>query len=503
MGSVAFILKCERKRGVKLMRKRQNILILALKGIIYIYLPIILILFIIYRVILGIDMNLSWDRIIVYAIIIDIWIIRNYIHKSIEQDVKDLSSMKISIMKGRWEITKQGENSLLVKPKFDFPFRLFINNIVQINYSEQRAIIEGPWYYVSNLEKDIKSKSSIWIRRITSIGVFPMIIVLVLMLVLSDLGGRWEIKKSRHNIYIKNVKIIEINSDEVFGNTIENTNNYGFGVENDEYVFYVKDHLNLIRANKDFRHKDYLIQKPSGTGISRLNIAGDWIFYTSGETLNRIRIDGTENEIIYKIGYLLDIHVKDNWIYFINFSDDSNVYRMNINGRNLERFLKVKASDIALYDDRMIFSHEEDGNGYVESINFDGSERKVELEVLVRDLTKWGEYYYYIGDDDRLYMNLINENMAPQILVDDIVSSYIITDAGIFYSLHSDDVGYPGKGVYKIELDGTGNALIVDTDMVEGFTKVGEWLLFHSSDNKLSPGLKRLNVLTNEIKIIE
>lgn len=131
-----------------MMKKRQNLLVLALKGIAYIYLPVILLLFVIYKVILGRDINLAFDRIIIYIVIVGMWSIRNYINKIVELDIKDFTSMKDSIIKGRWEITKQDTNSLLVKPKFDFPFRLFIDNTVKVDYSNQRASIEGPSFYV-------------------------------------------------------------------------------------------------------------------------------------------------------------------------------------------------------------------------------------------------------------------------------------------------------------------------------------------------------------------
>lgn len=104
-----------------MMKKRQNLLVLALKGIAYIYLPVILLLFAIYKVVLGSDINLPMDRIIIYIVIVGMWTITNYIHKLIELDVNDFTSMKDSIIKGRWEITKQDTNSLLVKPKFDSP----------------------------------------------------------------------------------------------------------------------------------------------------------------------------------------------------------------------------------------------------------------------------------------------------------------------------------------------------------------------------------------------
>lgn len=485
------------------MIKKQNLLFLALKGAIYIYLPVILLLFIVYNFIFGRGLILSWDRISIYSAIIGVWTIKNYMYRTIEVDIEDFTDMEHSITKGRWKIIKKNENILLIKPAFDFPFRIFIDDTVIINYSDGKVFIEGSWYYVNNLIKDIKGKSSIWAKKITEITSLLLIILLVSLPVLDDLGLFWEINKIRHNSYVKNVELININPIKVSGNSVVNTSNYGFAVENDEYIFYVEDNLNLIRVDKDFQNKKFLIKKSNGSGIMRLNIAEDWIYYSSGETLNRISIDGSNNETIYKLSYPLSIYMKDNWIYFINFSDNFNVYKMDLNGRNLERFLKVNSLNIAIYDDRMIISHLKDENGYVESIGLDGSDRRLEFEDIAENLIKLGDYYYYIGKNYRFYRRAIDQSTESQILVDDKVSSYIIVGNKIFYSLHSDEVGYPGKGVYKIELDGTGNTLITNMERIEGFAKVGDWLLFNSSGTKSEPRLTRVNLLTDEIENIE
>ncbi|MBK5242043.1 hypothetical protein [Clostridium sp.] len=131
------------------MSKKQNLLSLAIKGVLYIYLPVILLLYIIYEVIFKIDMIFSWNIIIIYAVMIGILTARKYAQKTIEQDVEDFSSMKSSIIKGRWEIIEQNENRLIVKPTFDFPLRLLIDDNVEIDYSEKKAIIKGPWYYAN------------------------------------------------------------------------------------------------------------------------------------------------------------------------------------------------------------------------------------------------------------------------------------------------------------------------------------------------------------------
>ncbi|NMA49227.1 MAG: DUF5050 domain-containing protein, partial [Tissierellia bacterium] len=425
---------------------------------------------------------------------------RSYTQKTIEQDVKDFESLKSSIDERRWEIVEQGENSLIVNPRFDFPFSLLIDDKVQIDYSDQKAIVSGPWYYAHNMVRDIDGRPSFWTKKAAKIVGLIIIIILLSIPVFDELGMPWKIKENRHKSFIENIQVIEIDSGDSPGNSVQNINNQGQGVENEDYIFYVERDLNLARTNKDYTNKIYLIEKSQGSNISRINLAGDWIFYTSGKDLNRIRIDGTNNQTIYKSGYALDIHYKDNYLYFINLADSHNVYKIDINGRNLERVLNVDARDIALYDNKMIVSYRDDDNlNVVKSFSLDGLQESIELELLANNLVKWDGYYYFIGEDYKLYKNKANGVTAPQLLVDKEVSSFVITDAGIFYSLHAEDVGYPGEDIFKVDLDGSGNTLVLETKRVGGFTEVGDYVIFHSSNIDHESETKRLNIFTNEI----
>ena len=481
------------------MKKTIDNLILAIKGIVYIYLPVIFMLFIIYEVILKRPMIIFSGNTLIFVFIVGIWAIRNYTQNTVEQNIEDFISLKNSIDQGRWEILEQGDKKIIVKPRFDHPFSLLIDDKVQIDYSDQKVIISGPWYYTHNMVKDIDGRPSFWTRKAANIVGLIIVIVLVSIPVFEDLGMPWKIKKNLHNSLVGKIQVIQIDSGDRIGNSIQNTNNQGQGVESEDYIFYVERDLNLVRVNKDYTDKIYLIQKSQGSNISRINLAGDWIFYTSGKNLNRIRIDGTNNQTIYKSGYALDVHYKDNYLYFINLADRHNVYKIDINGRNLQRLLNVNASDIALYDNKIIVSYRDNNNSYVKSFSLDGLQESLELEVLANNLVRWDGYYYFIGEDSKFYRNKTDGITAPQLLVDKKVSSFVITESGIFYSLHAEDVGYPGEDIFKIDLDGSGTTLVLETKRVGGFTKVGEHIIFHSADINFESEIKRLNIFTNKI----
>ncbi len=485
------------------MREKNSMIILIGKRLLFFSVPLIAALYFFYEVIFGLDMSFSWMFASLYSAIIGLSTALNYRHIEVNESVESFERLEAQISKGRWDVVEKGENRLVLKPKFDFPYNKLSKDVVEVEYSNESVKMSGPHYYLDKLVKDIRGKGSIWTRRATSVLTVLLILILVSIPILGEMGMFWKIKMIRHNSFVKKVEEIEFKNISKPGNSVVNTNNYGYGAEDGENIYYVEDHLNLIKADKDLKNRTYLIQKPSGSGINRLNIVDDWIYYMNGQSINRIKADGSVNEIIYKQGYLLDINIEGGWIYFINPSDKFYIYRMDLNGRGLERFLDVEASDISINEGRLYFSHEQDDKGLIESIKLDESDRRIELEDYARDIVIDGSYMYFISEDYWLYRANMDDSSATELLVGQKLSSFTITDMGIFYSLHGKEVGYPGDGLYLIQKDGTGNQMYYETFSVEGLTKVGKWLLFHSSEDNQNPTLKTIDLDTGEIELID
>lgn len=321
---------------------------------------------------------------------------------------------------------------------------------------------------------------------------------LIPALLYSDLST--SLKIQYHSFQTRNLERIQISDDHAQGNTVINTNNYGHGVKGEDHYYFVENHLNLVQTTKDFQNKQYLIEQSGGTGINRLNKVDDWIFFSQGKSYNRIKTDGSQQETIFQMGYPLDVHLLGNWIYFRNFSDRSMIYRMDVNGQNLERLVNQSVTDLTLYDDRLYYSYQEDEAGWLKSVDLEGKDLRVEMNREVKDLTVWEGYYYFMDyEDDRLYRKNIYDDESPQLLVDEKVSTYALTENGIYYALHSPDVGYPGDGLYKMALDGSDKILLMDTKRVEGLCLLDHWLLFMSSDESMLPNQKKLDLRRDEI----
>jgi hypothetical protein len=193
-----------------------------------------------------------------------------------------------------------------------------------------------------------------------------------------------------------------------------------------------------------------------------------------------MRTDGTQNELIYKSGYLLDVNMYGKWLYFINMSDKFNVYKIDVNGRGLERVVKEEVSDIAIYDDRLYFSYYSDEGFYMESMLLDGTDRRVEFEGQIYNLIIHDDYFYFQGDENQIYR--AKKGGSAETLLNQRPGLYIIIDDTIYYTLESDEERLRYSKLYRMNLDGSGKELIEEFGSIDGLSHIGSWLYFEDRD---------------------
>ena len=434
--------------------------------------------------------SMDFTRMIFFSSIFGLAHATTYRFKKVSQEVEDFQYLSRTIEEGKWEIINRDESSFILQARFNYPYNFFIKDKVYVEYDNNIATIRGPASYVERLVWEVKGRNK-WVILSRYALVLGLLIILAIPLI-RESGLYWNVKTSIHNSRSDTNRQIEATVLDR-GNRIENINNYGSALESENHIYYVSDHLNLVSVDKDFQNQIYIMENPSGSGIGNLNLIGDWIYYTRGDELYRVRTNGNDREKLYDLGLLLDVNIVGDSIYFINFNDSSNIYRMDINGQNLERFLDIPAMDIGIFNERLYFSYINDDRGYIESIELNGKDRRLEIETIANNLLMEDNYYYYIGEDYNLRRSDI-DSKEEETLIDDKVSSYIIIDDEIFYSLHYEDAGYPGQGLYRSNLDGGESSLILNTEMVESLSYVGESLLFYSADEDYLPTLRRLDL---------
>ena len=481
------------------MGKVQLFLLPIIKRLVFFFVPLWLFLFLVYELIFDLDMGNAWYSLTFYISLISLTNFGGYRHKMMEEPMLEFEMIEAD-SSARWKTINKADQTFVFRPRFDFPYNLISGETVRVDCSDGKVRVEGPAYYVDSWVRDHKGKRNLFRDKLALVAIPAMVIVLLLVPILYGTGVIADWKIMYHNFQARDIERIVIADATVSGNTENNSINDGFAATYADRIFLVRDNVDLVSISDDFQEQNYLIDKTSGSGISRLNIVEGWIFYTEGKKLNRMRLEGTEKETLYKAGYLLDVHVIGNDIYFISFMDHFTVHRMDVNGQNLERFVDKDVIDIAIIEGRLFYSYEEDGMGALESVDLDGKNRKLELEKPIQDLVYAGDTFYFLGfDDNKLYSYSGEAGTAPAILVDEPVSSYIATEEGIYYSLFSKEDAFPGNGLYKVASDGSKQVLLDDANSVENVSQTDEWLLISGYDNKHYLFQQRLNIITDEI----
>lgn len=484
------------------MEKVKLFLLPVIKRIVFFLAPFWVLLFVVYEIVFDLNLGKSWYSLTFYIFLISLSNFGGYRHKIIEEPALDFEMIETD-SDVRWKTISKTDRTFVLRPRFDFPYNLMSGETVRVDCSGGKVTVEGPAYYVDTWIRDLKGKRNPIRNKLALVAIPGMVIVLLLVPILFGTGVIADLKIMYHNYQTRDIERIVIADATASGNTENNSINDGFAAAYADQIFLVRDNLDLVSVSDDFQEQNYLIDQTSGSGISHLNIIEDWIFYTKGSSLNRMRLDGTEKETLYKAGYLMDVHVIGNDIYFISFSDNFAVHRMDVNGQNLERFIDKDVIDIAIIEGRLFYSYEEDGSGVLESVDLDGKNMKIELEKPIQDLVYAGDIFYFLGfGDNKLYSYSGKDGAAPVILVDERVSSYIATEDGIYYSLFSKDGAYPGKGLYKVASDGSEQVLLDDANSIENVSQIDEWLFLTGYDSKHYVFEKRLNLLTDEISML-
>lgn len=298
-------------------------------------------------------------------------------------------------------------------------------------------------------------------------------------------------------------KIQQINIKDEFlqGNSQSNINNHGIVAETKDSFFYALD-TTVYKSDKNFKSRENLFIRPEKHGRDSINIVDDWIFYRNNEVIQRMKIDGSSMNTIFK-GYPFDMSVIGNWIYFINFDDD-NLYKMDLNGRNREVLVNENLVNMTIYDEKIYYSYEEDEEYYLEKSNLDGSKKELLIKVEARNLVVDDDYIYYIDGEFKLFRLTLRDKTIEKLSHEDVFN-FIKDDKWIFYILKGEEDELGSKGLYRMDIDGN-NLLELDKD--SNLDEIGlgiteDWIFYYTINDDWESILKRIDKYGENAGIIE
>lgn len=422
----------------------------------FIYLPLVVLILLLHRLIFGASMGVGWGLIAFYWILFAVWMKARYSRKMQHEDVPGLDTVEGRLDADRWKITEREADLIRVKPRFERLFSLSIDDQIVIYYSEDKVRIEGPAYYLRRLSDDIRGISGKQGQKVRTVLTVLVIAGVSLIPLLSQSRLLWELQVFAHNIQASSSNGNNLAEPGQRGSSVANTLNGGYGVVDDASLYLIEWQNRVLEIDLDTEEETVILDRASAEPwLGNLNLIGDWLYYSDNDSLHRVRTDGSSEETLYDLGQMSAVQIVDETIYFINDQDDYNPYRMTLEGSNVERIIDVSLTSMTVYEDQILFSHESGREGRMERMQPDGSGRETLLIEEASSITIWEDYYYYIGQESRLYRMDQSGTTEPELVVDYPVSLYTLTDQGIYFAAEFDLGQSQDNGMYMSELDGS------------------------------------------------
>lgn len=376
---------------------------------------------------------------------------------------------------GEWEEFDRHDNTLVVRPRFDSPFRFMINDKVTISYNDRRIKLTGPLKYVEMVEQSVtgskeESKHE-WTSMIWKVVVFTV----VSFPFLSESRLMFNINILRHNVSADN-NDAEVVEHEGAGSTPQNINNHGVAVEHGEDIFYIHNYQSLIRTSQDLDFERLLNASEESVTLSDLNIAGDWLYYTAGHEIRRVRLDGSDRETLYDIGYAMNLNVMNDRLYFIDYSGNHNLFSMTLNGQDLKRIADIEAMDLTVYEDELLVSTFDQ----VMRFSLDGSESETIIEEYASNLLRFNDHYYYIDSEGYLTKQSVHSSTrrVRTRVLERPIDRYTLTDDAFIYVQNSHVYSNVDRGLFISDHDGGTKTRIHPNGNIHNLTIIEDHLLF-------------------------
>lgn len=451
-----------------------------------------------FYLLLGHFMIIEWTTIASYLVLVGTVMYKRYKPISQEERLEDSTMLTHLLQSHRWETLQDNHSYTIIRPSFDAPLNLVVDDRVTVEKNGAYVKVSGPQFYVTEIFKTLhesdKDQRFTWFKPFR----YAFIAVVLAMPLVRDSGLIWEWTAFWHNLDRADAKV-ENFEGTIYGNSVNNLNTRGFGIDAEDFLIYRRNNWTLVKTDNDLNFLETLNFTQSSFDVSNLNIAGDWLYFTNGENLQRMKLDGSKEETLFDYGYVSNVHLTENGLYFLNSADRWTVNRMDLNGANLERVVNLEnAYDLSVYDDALYVSHR-DG---IDRYTLDGEHLKQLTDSTARNLTRVGDYYYFTGEDRGLYRLSEANPGQEEILIDVEIDHYIMTDSNIFYMTSTYAPGHHYSGVYKADLEGNDNERLHVTDYVRHLTHVGDSIIFDTSQTYGVIDIRRYDLTEGTVEML-
>lgn len=294
-------------------------------------------------------------------------------------------------------------------------------------------------------------------------------------------NGTFEINNGWIYVFnISNISRIHIESGEV-----QNLTHTGYHIQGGWQCYQIAGEYIYMSNGEGFRK-----MKLDGSEKTCLNgsihgdfiMKQDWVYFTENLGFFKCKIDGSS---LAQLSYdRIDKFMQNgNWIYYINQSDNSIVYRMDMNGMKRTQMSKSPADKLIQGSNAVWFTRTLNNN--IIKLSTDGHKRIVLNEDESYDVTLRKDKLYYINhsDGDRIYcMN--TDGSGKTRLNDHFSHNLSISNDGWIYYVCQEDydniyLNCTDNGtMYRMKIDGSEDGPVSRDYMIEHPVSSGDWTYF-------------------------
>ena len=280
------------------------------------------------------------------------------------------------------------------------------------------------------------------------------------------------------------------------GNTVGNIRNFGYVAEDDKYIYFMSpDDKGELKALKRIDKK--LEKEPEQLiagdwDLMAINVYKDYIYFVTlsvtanekdpvNNQIHKIKIDGSEHNVINNNEFhnsCYEIYVIKDKIYYIGA--DQGIYTMNLDGTSKTKIGNTSTGFVGIDDKYILYNDYKDKEKeeiatYI--MNLDGTNSKILTGDYMYAPTVIENHVYYVDEEGHIFRMELGQTNFEML---SSITSYCVnvTEDGI-YSLKFIDKELTRQGIFKMNLDGTGEKLVKELESTSTFLAVLEdWIVY-------------------------
>ncbi len=270
----------------------------------------------------------------------------------------------------------------------------------------------------------------------------------------SDSGREYRIKGNDREAVISVARVSPLSADESefegVGNSNANHLSGGFFVEmGDKIVF-----AGISPQMQGMYSVDVATSSVTRISVDQprsLNRWKDWVYYineSDASSIYRMRADGSETQLVLdqSVGNLM---IKGNWMYFISHSDNQRIYRARVDGSQLSAVSQAQGLfSFSIDGDWLVFASSQ-GQTMIK-VKLDGSDEQIVTSIASTYITTHDGWIYYGDDNSRVALSKVGvDGQNNQMLIRSLASNVHTHDEYIFY------VDNVEEAIMRMDLDGS------------------------------------------------